>query len=286
MAKQTKQHKKNNTTMNTKTSTSQKASFLVAFVFILFQLCQTVSSFSLSRTSIQTIPCTNFDNQALVKNNRQALYAKEPRKKRNATQSKQNQPPRAEFEYQELRAQLTTMLKQKIRPKMLAAEKREELESYLTKILLNRPSPIPLKSLGDDRAKVLYGKWILIFSSEAATLGDLPRDATVELVLREDFKCDYKLTFAKTLGLKSITAKSTYMVDSSPVNPGLVTFVYQDIVTELFGFKNFPVGTFGLLKGRANYVESMWFDGLIWVERGYNPEGIEFFNVYMKGEEK
>ncbi len=165
---------------------------------------------------------------------------------------------------------------------MLSIEKRNELETYLTKLLLNRPSPIQLKTLGDDNASALHGKWTLVFSSEAATLGDLPRDATVQLVIFGDYKCEYKLSFEKTMGLKSITAKSTYMVDSSPVNPGLVTFVYQDITTDVFGFKNFPVGTFGLLKGRANYVESMWFDGLLWVERGYNPEGVEFFNVYMK----
>ena len=155
----------------------------------------------------------------------------------------------------------------------------------MMKILLNRSSPIPLKLLGDDNGKALHGKCTLVFSSENAQLGDLPRDATVELIIQEEYKCDYKITFEKTLGLKSITAKSSYMIDSSPVNPGLVTFIYQDIVTDILGFKNFPVGTFGLLKGRANYVESVWFDGLIWVERGYNPEGAEFFNIYLKGEE-
>mmetsp|Transcript_9747 Transcript_9747/g.14495 ORF Transcript_9747/g.14495 Transcript_9747/m.14495 type:complete len:280 (-) Transcript_9747:866-1705(-) len=209
------------------------------------------------------------------------LYATNKNRKKKAS----NTPQPAQFEYQELRAQFTTMLNQKIRPKMLSIEKRNELETYLTKVLLNRPSPIQLKSLGDDSARVLYGQWTLVFSSEAATLGDLPRDATVQLIMKEDYKCDYKLTFEKTLGLKSITAKSTYMIDSSPLNPGLVTFIYQDITTDVFGFKNFPVGTFGLLKGRANYVESIWFDGVIWIERGYNPDGVEFFNVYLKDED-
>ena len=193
--------------------------------------------------------------------------------------------PKAEFEYQELRAQLNTMLTQKIRPNQLSNEKRQELDSYMMKLLLNKPSPIPLKALANDNAKILHGKWTLTFSSLTAALGDLPRDATVQLTFSPEYKCDYKLLF-KTLGLKSITAKSSYIVDSSPVNPGLVTFVYQNIVTDVFGFKNFPVGTFGLLKGRTNYVETVWFDGRIWIERGYNTEGNEFFNVYMKDEEE
>lgn len=72
------------------------------------------------------------------------------------------------------------------------------------------------------------------------------------------------------------------MVDASPVNPGLVTVIYQDIVSDVFGIKEFPVGLFGMLKGRATYVETVWFDGNLWIERGYSPEGMEFFNVYFK----
>ena len=100
----------------------------------------------------------------------------------------------------------------------------------MMKILLNRSSPILIKMLGDDNGKALHGKCTLVFSSENAQLGDLPRDATVELIIQEEYKCDYKITFEKTLGLKSITAKSSYMIDSSPVNPGMVTFIYQDEV--------------------------------------------------------
>ena len=37
-----------------------------------------------------------------------------------------------------------------------------------------------------------------------------------------------------------------------------------------------------MLKGRANYVETIWFDGKLWVERGYSIDGKEFFNVYIK----
>mmetsp|Transcript_15467 Transcript_15467/g.17985 ORF Transcript_15467/g.17985 Transcript_15467/m.17985 type:complete len:308 (+) Transcript_15467:117-1040(+) len=217
------------------------------------------------------------------------LFAKNNSRKQTSKQqntSSKPQPQPAQFEYQELRAQFTTMYNQNIRPNMLSSEKRSELQAYLTKLILNRPSPTSLKSIADNNAKALYGNWSLVYSTEYATLGDLPRDATIQLDIQPDYKCEYKLTFANTLGLKAITAKSTYIVDSSPVNPGLVTFIYQDIVTDVFGFKNFPVGTFGLLKGRANYVESIWFDGMLWIERGYSPEGKEYLNVYMKSNDE
>lgn len=165
---------------------------------------------------------------------------------------------------------------------MLTDDKKKEIESYVGNILRNSPSPTPLKTLADDNAQALYGTWTLVYASEGNALGDLPRDTTVQISISPEYKCEYKLTFAKTFGLKSITAKSQYMVDASPVNPGLVTVIYQDIVSDVFGIKEFPVGLFGMLKGRATYVETVWFDGNLWIERGYSPEGMEFFNVYFK----
>jgi len=192
-----------------------------------------------------------------------------------------NRPASSEFELQELRAQFIAMLNQNIRPKMLAREKRNEIESYVENVLRNCASPVPLKNIGDDNARAIHGNWTLVFASENAALGDLPTDSTVEFAMYPDFKCDYKIRFAKTLGLESLTAKSDYIVDSSTVNPGLVTFVYQEIVANVFG-KPFPVGLFGLLKGRANYIETVWFDGKLWFERGFSRDGIEFYNVYIR----
>ena len=187
-----------------------------------------------------------------------------------------------EFELQELRAQFDAMLKQSVRPKMLTQEKRDEIESYSANVIRNCPSPIPLKSLGDDNAKLLQGEWTLVFASENAALGDLPRESTVELSMLPEYKCEYRIKFGNTLGLKSITAKSNYIVDSSPVNPGLVTIVYQDIVSDVLGFKALPVGLFGMLQGRATYIETIWFDGKLWFERGYSPDGVQYFNIYIK----
>eukprot|EP00557_Chaetoceros_sp_GSL56_P003354 CAMPEP_0176500566 /NCGR_PEP_ID=MMETSP0200_2-20121128/13631_1 /TAXON_ID=947934 /ORGANISM="Chaetoceros sp., Strain GSL56" /LENGTH=254 /DNA_ID=CAMNT_0017899265 /DNA_START=88 /DNA_END=849 /DNA_ORIENTATION=+ len=182
----------------------------------------------------------------------------------NAKQEREN----CEFELQELRVQFQSFLKQSIRPKMLPRQKRQEIERYLGKICRNCPSPIGLKSMADDSARVLYGNWTLVFASENASLGDLPRDSTVQVSIYPHFKCDFKIQFDKSLGLKSLTAKSSYIVDSSPMNAGRVTIIYQDIVFDLFGIKSLPLGFFGLLKGRATFIETIWFDGKLWFERG------------------
>jgi hypothetical protein len=190
-------------------------------------------------------------------------------------------PSKAEFELQEVKAQLNAMVKQGIRPKMLNNEKRNELESYIQAVLRSKPSPIPLKTLADNGASTLHGNWTLVFSSENEGLGDLPRDATVEIIMLPNFKCEYKILFAKTLGMKSLTAKSSYIVDSSPVNPGLVTIIYQDIEVDAFGIK-LPVGAFGMLKGRATYIDTQWFDGMMWIDRSYSSDGNQFYNVYIR----
>mmetsp|Transcript_18799 Transcript_18799/g.28579 ORF Transcript_18799/g.28579 Transcript_18799/m.28579 type:complete len:276 (-) Transcript_18799:133-960(-) len=192
----------------------------------------------------------------------------------------------AEFELQELRAQFTAMLNQKVRPKMLTDDKRSEIESYLSNVL-QMPSPTPLKSLGDNNASKLHGCWTMVFSTggnndDVDALGNLPRDCTVQLKMEPNYRADYKLSFSKTFGLESLTAKSSYIVDTSLINPGLVTFIYQEIVSDVFGFKALPIGLFGMLKGRTTYVDTVWFDGNLWIERGYNLDGQEFYNVYIK----
>ena len=74
------------------------------------------------------------------------------------------------------------------------------------------------------------------------------------------------------------------VIDCTPINPGLLTFSYESISSEMFGM-TVPVGFFGMLKGRSNYIESMYFDGKVWIERGYaNESGEKFYNVYIKDE--
>jgi hypothetical protein len=186
----------------------------------------------------------------------------------------------ADYEYQEMSAVLDAMDRQNIPSRYLQAEKRDEVEGFVRKVAKERPTAIPLKRVKE----VLPGsEWKLGFSTESATLGDLPKDAQVRLNFLDDERVDYVLDFSeKTFGLNRLMAKSTYTVDSSDLNPGLVTFVYGDIVTDVFGMKNLGVGFFGLLKGRSNYIETVFMDNRFWIERGYTPEGKEFFNVYVR----
>lgn len=125
----------------------------------------------------------------------------------------------ADFEFQEMRVQLNAMKRDKVPSRDLPLKTRQQLESYVSQVAIQRPSPVAL----GDIAQVLPGtKWRLGFSTEAATLGDLPRDADVYLEFVDESKVNYILLFSeKTFGLKRLVAKSTYTVDVSIPLPAI-----------------------------------------------------------------
>lgn len=190
-----------------------------------------------------------------------------------------------QFELQELKAQVTAMLEQEVASSNLKPEKMSELTDYVKTVCQTQESPIPLKEIGTEQniKNNLIGRWRLAFSSENAALSVMPRESRILVNILNEKQLEYILEFSKKVqGLSKITAKSNYLIDTSPINPGLVTFVYEEITSKLFG-ATIPVGLFGMLKGRATYIESMYFDGKMWIERGSNPENGElFYNVYLK----
>jgi len=183
--------------------------------------------------------------------------------------------PSVDFAAQELKAQLQSMRRAKATSRMISSSKTRELESYLS-ILRRTPSPIALQSLCDNNAEKLIGSWWLGFTSENSSLDALPRDANISLKIYPNYTCDYCIDFG-VKSLQSLTAKSTFSIDSS----GLFKFIYKDVVADLFGIKNIPVLFFGLLSGRENFIETVWFDGNLWVERSYSPNGVAF-NLYIR----
>jgi hypothetical protein len=181
------------------------------------------------------------------------------------------QKPSVDFALQELRVQLRT----KVTPGMLTPEKKSELESYL-RVLGRSLSPIPLRTLNDNNAEKLVGSWRLGFTSDKSSIGSLPRDSNIYLKVYNNFTCDYCIDFGGKIG--SLTAKSTFSVSSS----GQISFVYKDIVANIFGLKNVPVPLFGLLAGRENFIDTVWFDGNVWIERAVSPSGDMCYNIYTK----
>jgi len=190
---------------------------------------------------------------------------------------RQPQIPSFDFASQELRVQLQSMSRSKVTTRMLSPEKIKELDSYLS-ILGKTSSPISLKTLCDNNGEQLVGSWWLGFSTEKSLLGALPRDANIYLKVYPNFACDYCIEFGGT-SVKRLTAKSTFSVDCLS---GLFTFVYKDIVADFFGLKNVPMFFFGLLSGRENFIDTVWFDGFLWIERAFSPSGEECFNIYIK----
>lgn len=199
---------------------------------------------------------------------------------------KAKRSPTGDFELQELKAQIDSLNRQGIPSRSLPSTKRFELESYTRAIIENKVSPVPLGQVGQ---KLPGTKWRLTFSTENAALSNLPRDATVHLNFLDDKHVDYCLRFGeKTAGLNSITAKSTWNAgeesNAAGNNPGLVSMVYDKITCDAFGFTNLGIGFFGLLKGRASYIQTVYFDKDIWIDGGFAPDGSTYFSVYTPEE--
>lgn len=181
-----------------------------------------------------------------------------------------------EFEMQELRVQLNAMKAKGIGSKDLDPLTRAVFATYARQVVSKRPSPIAMASVA---AQLPGTTWRLVLSTEAATLGDLPRDATVYLSFVDESNMDYSLRFSeKTFGLDSITAQSKWTGDAR----GVISFVYDKITTDVFGLKNIGVSFFGLLKGRSNFLETAYFDGNFWIEKAVSPDGEEYVNVYLR----
>ena len=123
----------------------------------------------------------------------------------------------AEFEMQELRAQLAGMKKAGISSSDLADDKRMEIESYVRSVATNCESPIALSKLGVGDTMV--GTWRLAFSTEDAALTVLPKEARVFVKICDENgrgKMEYTLKFTKKVfALRSLTAKSYFEISVS-----------------------------------------------------------------------
>jgi hypothetical protein len=111
---------------------------------------------------------------------------------------------------------------------------------------------------------------------------NLPGDATVYLNFLDSSKVDYTLDFgAKAFGIQAIKAASKWACNAQ----GLVTIVYDKISTDMFGLQNIGVSFFGLLQGRASYVQTAYFDTQsYWMDLSMGPAGEEFLSVYLREE--
>jgi len=210
-----------------------------------------------------------------------------------------SQPMAADFEYQELQIQLNAMREQNIKPSQLDSVKINELKRYVENILASRQQlskavdssvPLHLKL----RAGLPGTKWRMAFTTQKIMAETLPKDATIVLTFASSStmgcsnKVDYGLDFFKTLALKRLVAKSTYTVmDPMPNNPtaAIVEIVYDNISTDVFGFSNVGIGTFGMLKGRSTYIQTVYFDDKLWIESSVEGEGNDSqicYNVYTR----
>jgi hypothetical protein len=73
-----------------------------------------------------------------------------------------------------------------------------------------------------------------------------------------------------------------FIFQSSPVNPGWVSYTYEKITTDVLGFKNVGIGMLGgMLKGRGAQIQTVYFDDELWIETGKDGAN-DYFNVYTR----
>ena len=209
-------------------------------------------------------------------------------------QSQSLQPPNlpAEFDYQELRAQVQALARAGwstfATAQSLSSDRHAELQGYLQTILQQRPSPVPLTDL---ESHLQNTSWRLSYSTPAfAASSGLPRDATVSVEFGGnslDDTATYRLDFTNNALLQNLVATCTWSVGTDPTATdatyaGVVTLTYQRIATSVLGFQNVGIGTFGLLQGQQTYIQTVYCDDALWMEVGTTPQGESYTNVYTR----
>ena len=204
--------------------------------------------------------------------------------------------PAQEFAYQELRAQLQADAvlqdKQALPTAMITTKRRELFQYCKTLLAATKEQSTSMPATGD----LIGSSWVLAASVAAddedmTTAAGIPKGATIQIDFASSSTLNYALVFpgGGAAGLERITAQCTY--ERSP--PGsssdhLLEFVYDKISFDAFGLlKQFPIGLFGLLKGRGNRIYSKYWDETLWIEEGVSEmSGRLYYNVYARQRSK
>jgi len=157
----------------------------------------------------------------------------------------------------------------------LASPGKEEFETYVRAVAQNRQSS-PLRV--DD---LVGTTWRLAYSSDSTNRP--PPDATVFLQFKSPSDMSYILKFGKrTLGLNAIQADCPWNISDSSMQQQL-TFVYDKISCDAFGFKGIGTGLFGMLQGRSQTITASYYDGDYWIDAANNDNTL---TVYVKEEDQ
>ena len=147
--------------------------------------------------------------------------------------------------------------------------KGQELANYVQQVASFRRSQVSL-----TQQALLGSVWRLAFTTET----NLPRDAMVYLNFQDEQTMHYSLQFSKkTFGLNRLDAISRWTLNNNNIS-----FVYDTIAMDAFGFKNVKICFLGLFNGRTNYVETAFYDGDVWIESTLDNSGALLWNVFVR----
>jgi hypothetical protein len=194
--------------------------------------------------------------------------------------------PSAEFEYQEMKVLLDALQREKIvLSNRMDPVKANELNRYIEQVVAtDRRSAIFPEELRNTTWKLAY-----------TTMEALPPDSTIQFTFHsndssttnEGDSIQYQLLFgSKTFGLNAINVHGDWTV-----LPGqnAVFITYQTLSMDAFGGRNIHLCLLqNLLRGRTNQIDTVYYDGTVWIELQEQPiVGSEvsvkqIWNVYRK----
>ena len=178
------------------------------------------------------------------------------------------------FEAQELRFQLEAINNARIRVSDIEKNRRQELESFANK-LISYQSPIDTK---DIPSHLVNTKWRLAFTSDDHVLKTWHHHArSIHLEFKEKALVNYIVSLGKKL--LPIQHRLHWGSDSS----GRVVFSSADSIKDrMEAMHDAAIDKMGLLKTCKSGIETVYFDGDIWIERSLGSTGEPYSNIYLR----
>lgn len=179
------------------------------------------------------------------------------------------------FEAQELRFQLDAMNDARIRVSDIEKHRRQELVSFADK-LISHQSPVDIKDVPNH---LVNTKWRLAFTSDDHVLKSWHHHARS---IHLEFQENSLVLYIVSLGKKFLPIQHRLRWESD-ASSGHVVFSGADSIKDrMEALHDTAIEKMGFLKTCKPGIETVYFDGDIWIERSLGSKGEPYSNVYLR----
>uniref|UniRef100_A0A7S3PCJ1 Plastid lipid-associated protein/fibrillin conserved domain-containing protein n=1 Tax=Amphora coffeiformis TaxID=265554 RepID=A0A7S3PCJ1_9STRA len=179
------------------------------------------------------------------------------------------------FEAQELRFQLDAMNDARIRVSDIDKHRRQELVSFADK-LISYQSPVDTKDVPNH---LVNTKWRLAFTSDDHVLKTWHHHArSIHLEFQEKSLVHYIVS----MGKKFLPIQHRLRWESDASSGRVVFSAADSIKDRMETMHDAAIDRMGFLKTCKPGIETVYFDGDIWIERSLGSTGEPFSNIYLR----